>query len=189
MTDGDIRRLVDEVASRQQIVNVCHRYCRALDRVDEALLRSVFHADSTHHHDIYQGTSADFCGHAIALLRQLERTQHHLGNVLVELDGDRATCEAYFLAYHRIAAGVSGPGMFQREDVSRAEDVFVGGRYVDRFERRNGEWRIVHRTGVHDWETWRPASDRYLSTMSAAGRGRRDLGDPCYTIGTFKPWS
>ena len=27
-----------------------------------------------------------------------------------------------------------------------------GGRYLDRFERRDGEWRIAHRTVVHEWD-------------------------------------
>lgn len=180
MVDDDFRKLLDETASRQQITQLCHRYCRALDRVDEELLRSVFHPDSTHDHDIYKGSSSDFCGHAIALLKVLERTQHHLGNVLVEVKGDVATSEAYFMAYHRLGAGVSGPGMFEREDVSSAQDVLVGGRYIDRFERRDGEWRIAHRTGVHDWETWQPASERYLPIMSPAARGRRDRNDPSY---------
>ena len=27
-----------------------------------------------------------------------------------------------------------------------------GGRYVDRFERRDGEWKIAHRTVVHEWD-------------------------------------
>jgi hypothetical protein len=187
MSDEDFRRLLDETASRQQIMQVCHRYCRALDRVDEELLRSVFHPDSVHHHDVYQGSSSDFCGYAIALLGQLERTQHHLGNVLVEVSGDVATSEAYFMAYHRLAAGVSGPGMFAREDTSDAADIFVGGRYVDRFERRNGEWRIAFRTGLHDWETWQPASERYLPHMTPAGRGRRDRNDPAYLIAASLP--
>jgi len=182
MADEDLRRLLDETASRQQIMQVCHRYCRALDRVDEALLRSVFHPDSTHDHNTFQGSSADFCGFAIDLLHQLERTQHHLGNVLVEVRGDVAASEAYFMAYHRLAEGVSGPGMFEREDISTAQDVFVGGRYIDRFERRDGEWRIAHRTGVHDWETWQPASERFLPLMAPSGRGRRDRDDPAYRI-------
>lgn len=175
-------RAIDEVRSRQEITQQCHRYCRALDRMDEPLLRSVFHEDSTHHHDVYRGSSSDFCGYAMQVVRGLESTQHLLGNVLVEIDGDLAASEAYFLAHHRIAAGVAGSGMFAHHDIAIAEDVFVGGRYIDRFERREGVWRIAHRTGVHEWESWRPASDRYFPTMAADGKGRRDTGDPVYRI-------
>ena len=27
----------------------------------------------------------------------------------------------------------------------------IGGRYLDRLEQRNGEWRIVERTMLYDW--------------------------------------
>lgn len=178
--DRRVAAAVDELLSRQQIADQCHRYCRALDRLDEDLLRSVFHPDSTHHHDVYRGPSSEFCGYAMVLLRSLERTQHHLGNVLVEFDGDVALSEAYFLAYHRIARGVAGTGLFARHDAAEDEDVIVGGRYIDRFERRDGVWRIAHRTGVHEWERWGVADERYFPLMNSDGRGLRGRDDPVY---------
>jgi hypothetical protein len=30
-------------------------------------------------------------------------------------------------------------------------EALVSGRYLDRFERRNDEWRIAERLVVHDW--------------------------------------
>jgi hypothetical protein len=180
--ETDLPRVIDEMRSRQQIADLCHLYCRALDRVDEALLRSVFHPDSTHHHDLFQGPSAEFCGYAIELLKTLDRTQHLLGNILIEFSGDVATAESYFLAYHRVAAGTRGPGMFANHDLSIAEDVYVGGRYVDRFERRDGIWKIAHRTGIHEWETWQAASDRHFPVMEDGGKGHRDGTDIVYRI-------
>ena len=52
--------MADELATllaKQAITEVVVRYARAIDRLDEALLRSVFHPDSTHNH-FYQGPSS-----------------------------------------------------------------------------------------------------------------------------------
>ena len=56
---------------------------------------------------------------------------------------------------------------------------FGGGRYVDRFARRKGEWRIAARLLVMDWVTETEAEDprgvlaRYVS-------GTWDRSDPSY---------
>jgi SnoaL-like domain len=183
MLDDEALGAIDALRSHRQINDACFAYCRALDRLDEALLRSVFHPDSTHRHDAFTGTSADFCGFALGLLKVLDRTQHLLGNVLIDIAGEAATAESYFVAYHRIAAGVTAPGLFAHHMPGIAEDCVVGGRYVDRFERRNGVWKIAHRVGINEWETWRPASERQLPSMPDAAGGRRDRDDWVYRIG------
>lgn len=173
--------LLRTLADRQAITDQCHRYCRALDRMDETLLRSVFHPDATHSHGGYEGTSARFCTYALAVLAELDRTQHHLGNVLIDLLGDAAHVESYFLAYHRLPKGRACTGVFERHDTARDEDVWIGGRYIDRFQRRDGLWRIAHRIGLHDWESWCAADERHFGLMGPDMVGRRWPGDPVYT--------
>ena len=152
-----------------------------LDRIDEKLLRSVFHPDSTHRHGPYEGPSSRFVDYAIETLNGLEITQHHIGNVLIDLQGDIANSEAYFVAYHRLAAGRPGEGVFGAHRVEIDEDVFVGGRYIDRFERRDGVWKIAHRTGIHDWHQWSAADERdFTALFSPAQRGKRDKTDFVY---------
>jgi hypothetical protein len=58
----------------------------------------------------------------------------------------------------------------------------LGGRYVDRFERRDGEWRIAARITVHDWSRIDPVTENF----EHAGRfrqGTRSTDDPVYRKG------
>jgi hypothetical protein len=61
-----------------------------------------------------------------------------IGNILIRLDGARARVESYLWSASVL------PGDATRE-------VVVSGRYLDRFERRNDEWRIAERWVVHDY--------------------------------------
>ena len=110
----------------------------------------------------------------------MEFTQHLVGNLLIEVDGDTAWSEAYWTAYHRIAKGKeSDMGFLAEHDTSIDEDVFVSGRYIDRFERRNGEWKIAKRQGVHDWIRFEPANEK--GQLEAPGpSASRSRQDPAY---------
>lgn len=168
--DGALRALID----RAEISELLARYCRAVDRLDEALLRSCFHSDSQHDHG-YTGPSETFVGFALDVLRGCVATHHQLGNISMVVRGDQADAETYFTAYHRVSdappeAFADAPGM----------DLTIGGRYIDRLERRAGEWRIINRVGVHDWRRYEAPADRGFFNLPADQRGRRDLDDPGY---------
>jgi len=165
--------VLDELASRAEITEVVLRYCRGIDRCDEAMLRSCFHPDARHRHGGFEGASVDFCTHALALVAQVEFTHHQLGPVSIELDGDVAFTETYFTALHRFGT-VPPPGGRPHEDR------FSGGRYVDRFERRGGVWRIAERRGISEWMRYEAASDRGFYDAPADQRGKRDRTDPVY---------
>ena len=75
----------------------------------------------------------DFARFVVKVLRDhADATLHTLTNVRIELDGELARCESYVVAYH------------WRERETGTELETAGGRYVDRFERRGGEWKIAH---------------------------------------------
>jgi len=171
--DADIRALID----RAEISEVLTRYCRALDRLDEPLLRTCFHPDSQHSHG-YTGPSDIFIGYAMDVLGLCVATHHHLGNISISVRGDAADAESYFTAFHR--TGPVAPEAFAGAD---NKDVFIGGRYIDRLERRGGEWRIVQRTGIHDWRRDEDPSDAGFFDLPANERGRRDRTDPVYGRG------
>ena len=88
-----------QLLAKQEIQEVVIRYARAIDRLDEALLQSVFHPGSIHNH-FYEGPSSDperagtdedpgdFVRFAMMVLNTYTRTHHQLGNALVELTGD-----------------------------------------------------------------------------------------------------
>jgi hypothetical protein len=102
-------------------------------------------------------------------------SMHNICNMLIEVDGDSARCETYVIVIVRIPQD------------QHAIDWMHAGRYVDRFERRSGEWRIAYRTVVYDLERFdevSPAPDglsqaRYLDN---AVRGKRGLADFSYEI-------
>jgi len=165
--------LLDQLNSRAEITEVVLRYVRAIDRCDEDLLRSCFHSDSRHRHGSFEGSSAEFCGHAMTVCRAVEATHHQLGPVSIDLAGETAFVETYFTSHHRFGA-VPPPGGEPHEDRS------MGGRYVDRLERRDGVWKIVERQGINEWLRYEPSSDRGFWSGPAGQRGRRDRDDPVY---------
>jgi len=128
-------------ADRDEIREVIYRYCRGIDRLQLELVRSCYHPDGTDDHGDYRGGVDGFIDHVASVLPTWEHTSHFLGNLLIELDGDRARAETYGVAYHRRAARGDRPAL----------DFVAGIRYVDDFERRDGEWRIAARVCLVDW--------------------------------------
>ncbi len=136
--------------AKQEILEVLHRYCRGIDRRHAELLKDCFHEDSVHEQGGFKGPSKDFCAIALERVTPLPVTHHQLGSVLIELAGDAAKSEAYFTAFHRVPATGPGQGLFSPTGSER--DLFVGGRYLDSWARRDGRWRITARRGVYDWQ-------------------------------------
>jgi hypothetical protein len=162
--NADTETALKAMLDKQQIHDVMMRYCRAVDRVDEELLRSVYHPDAIDNHGLFNGPAADFVPWCINQLRQAyTATQHFIGNELIEIEGDKAWCEFYFVAYHR----------YERKGESR--HMSAGGRYVDRWERRHGEWRIAERTVVVDWQRVERVHEPDASMLTLGIRSRQDL--------------
>ena len=162
--EKSLQRLLDVEAIKEVHI----RYCRGVDRRDWDLLRSCYHPDATDDHGDYVGGIEGFIEYCKVGTLTFESTSHVTGNQLVEVDGDTAWAEHYAVAFHRLPASASGP----------AKDVVVNARYVDRFERRNGEWRIAYRVIVVDSERELPAGERWSPPVLY--RGRRDKTDPSY---------
>jgi hypothetical protein len=133
MTDA-LAQLVDRAA----IVDCLHRYARGLDRRDEELLRSAYHPDATEDHaGAYVGGVDGLVEYLFRVHERFAGYQRYVTNVSIQLDGDQAHGEAYFLSV--IHEGPHRPVALS------------GGRYVDRFERRAGDWRIATRVVVLEW--------------------------------------
>ncbi len=163
MADAGLQSLLD----KQEIQEVLHKYCRAIDRCDEELLRSVYHPDAIDIHGTFRGLASEFIPHAMAgLRRHYSATSHCIGNILIELDGDVAFVETYLTAWH-VSTNENGT----------EDNLILGARYVDRFERRDGAWKIAHRTVVGDWQHALTAVEaRSMSFVP----GLRSRGDPAY---------
>lgn len=138
---------LQDLLDREAIRDCLHRYCRGIDRMDEACLRSVYWPDATDRHGPYQGTASGFIEWALDKLKDAPRGVHLLSNILIDLRGEVAGVESYFQALQG-----------DRDANSQPRESMLVGRYVDRFEKRAGEWRIAQRTVVYDWIRQQPMS-------------------------------
>lgn len=163
---------LDELEAHQQITDVLYRYARGWDRLDEEALRSCFFADAEHQHGGFKGRSQDFITRALPMVAKTRSTSHAISNVAIEIHGNAAVSECYFLAHHRRATA----------DGSNEEDYFLGGRYVDRFEKRDGVWKIARRLGLNSLERVVPRADRSFATAAPDSFGQRKPEDPLYTL-------
>ena len=160
----DLARLLAERMIRRRLLE----YCRGIDRCDAALVASVYHPDGTDDHGAFRGLGVDFARRATDTLRDhAEATLHVLGDPLIDfLSDDCATVETYVHAEHRC-----------RDEAGPYLEMF-GGRYVDRFERRDGEWRIAHRLCIREWDRRTPIEPAFPPGRFT--EGRRDRSDPAY---------
>ena len=144
----------ERLGDRHAIEQVLRSYARAVDRADWELLRAAYHPDATDDHGGYRGGVDGFIDYVVDRHRDLEHSAHHLTNVSIEFAGDDiALVESYCHAFQRFGPGPQRVLAFGEEDPivppgaagARVEAVL---RYVDRFERRDGAWRIAARTVV-----------------------------------------
>lgn len=130
-----------------QIQDGIYRYCRAIDRLDFDGIRSAYHADAVDFHgSLFHGTVDEMLAWIKERHPWISFSMHSLSNIFIEFAGpDLAVVETYVRGLQRHRQGSPAiPG-------GRPTDVFTASRYVDRFERRAGEWRIAHRTLVSGW--------------------------------------
>jgi len=131
---------LDRLISESDIRAVLARYCRGVDRCDLETIRSVYHDDGIDDHGIFVGRGWDFAEVVVkSHLDDSVMTQHVISSPLIAVTGDVAHVETYCVAY--------------RWRQKREKELLnsVGGRYVDRFERRAGDWRIAYRIWTRDW--------------------------------------
>ena len=141
---------VQDLLAKQAIYELSCRYMRALDRTDAELLRSVFFEDAYCEYGFVDGTPDVFIDYAIGALKEHKANQHMIGNVLIEIEGEEAFGEVYFQAYHKVEAQ---PGF---------DDIIIAGRYLDRYEKREGEWKMAYRSERVDWSRSQPTNDPYF---------------------------
>jgi len=163
---------IEELLSTQKIRDVLMRYCRGIDRCDLELLRTCYHPGAVDEHGSFNGDALEFCEYVIPRQRQHERGTHTISNVLVEFHGRAAHVESYFVAY-----------LIDKTDDGSFWDTTVGGRYIDRFEERGGQWKIAHRRVVMDWNRHHPSQAKWDEGLfgSLKLRGSQDKTDPVYT--------
>jgi ketosteroid isomerase-like protein len=128
---NDMAQELRTLRDHQEIVHCLHRYSRGIDRCDVDIVESCFHPDAVQDSGFYVGSPRGSAAMVNKFhLDECLCQQHHVTNYVVELDGDVAHVESYYLATVRERRGTTK---------------FCSGRWIDRFERRDGEWRIAVR--------------------------------------------
>ncbi len=158
---------LDTLIAEREITRVLMLYARGIDRIDPVLVKRCFHPDAILRYGD-ETTSEAFAESAARGLSAYALTQHRISNIIIDVEGDYAWCESYCLARHRIP-GEDGPD----------SDFLWGGRYVDRFERRDGEWRILRRTVVHDYTRIDPVPETWAGAPSFT-QGQHSTEDIVY---------
>lgn len=189
----DFGKTIRELADRQQIEQVLKLYCRAIDRLDLELLKSVYHPDATDAHGSFSGNAHEFADYIITSMKDIILDgMHTVTHCTIDLRGDFATAESYYWAYQRCPGGKERvTGFFgetyarkRREDgtLDGTHDFFCGGRYIDLFERRAGEWKILRREITNEWNVVEPSKriteEGHIAAFDLPGR--RDRRDPVY---------
>jgi ketosteroid isomerase-like protein len=172
---NEVDRL-DQVLSHQAITELGCRYARGVDRGDAEMVMSAFHDDAAIVSGLINGSARDFSEEiGVTIDKTLSCVAHTVTNHWIEVDGDVAVGESYVIAYQNTAGDTP-------------EDVMTGGRYVDRYERRQGVWKIAHRTFVLDWTTSSPSKNLMDSGMfEGMTTGCRSQADPVYKLWADAP--
>jgi SnoaL-like domain len=157
---------VDELLARQEITDVIKRLARGTDRLDEELMASCYHPDGFDDHNSFRGSGTEFAAWVCEVLPHFDATHHFIADPYIRIDGDVAQTDTYCIAHH----------------VRGDSDMVLGLRYVDRFEKRDGAWRIAKRVCAFDWTYTIPIdaakSFRFEEDFTV---GRRDRTDITYT--------
>lgn len=161
-----LQELLDKNDIREQLL----RFCRGVDRFDPKLIDSVYWPDAYDEHGPAGTLRGADCSEAFISRAYYKVSQHHLTNILIELHGDTAYAESYAMNFLIIERN--------GRDFTRS----LGARYIDRFERRNGEWRIAHRVMVHDWSRLDPVEEAWPPGKADFIQGERNEHDMVYTI-------
>jgi len=140
MSQEEMSNALQYLLDRQAIWDCVQRFARGVDRLDVDLMRSAFHEDALDDHGVFAGTAEELADWVVKVTgKGLLTAQHLVGTHTCELDGDVAHAETYYLFFGMTANGAGDP-------VSSG-----GGRYVDRFEKRDGRWAIAARKEIRDW--------------------------------------
>ncbi len=135
---------VQELKDKEAIRAVLARYSRGIDRIDREALLSAYHPDAIDDHNAHFCGSPDgFADFALSGLEKLfDMSFYHNGTIAIEVDGDEARCESYIFS----------PKVLKERDADGAKQLWIGGgRFLDKLERRDGEWRILRRKLVSEW--------------------------------------
>lgn len=167
---------VEYLNTRQEIHDIYRRYIWGFDRRDEAVTKSAFWPDAQISYGTRITTLDQFVAHHFSAHDAVsEKALQPIDEMSVDIKGDSAHVVAYLVEFNSLKNGRSR---------------FSGVRYIDRLDRREGQWRIAVREVIFEFLT---ETDNNLATnlsklrkgapyaTTPCGLGTRDKRDPAYS--------
>lgn len=173
--DKRLQALLD----KQDITDLVYAYCTASDRRDLDKLRQLYHPDATDDHGgFFKGLASEFIDQLPAIQAPMEILHHNVTNINLAIDGNYAEGEIYVLAFHKISTD------------AEPIDLLIGGRYFDRYEKRDGLWKYSERAVVADWAMVNSPSHVQLDHPLVKGShiGKPGADDPSYDFFRLMQW-
>ncbi len=167
-TDTGMTLTTTELADRLAIQDVLHLHCRGLDRLDKDAIQCAYWPQAEVDYGSYKGSAHIFAELVVGALSQTyELTRHSISNTLTKFTGHVARSESIVHAGHLL--------------IGAQEEMLFYGRYLDRLEKRQGQWKILHRQVVMDWSKRLPVQDeRNGEAFAALAKGAHLDADPLY---------
>ena len=163
---------LQEIVDHHEIRKTLAEYCHGCDRCDVVRMASVYAGESWDDHGGIKAPGPDFSLQMTArILETYDSMYHILGQSIIDVDGDQAAAETYFIGVAR-SGGDEGPGRMCNQ---------VGGRFVDRLVRVGEGWKIKHRTVVGDWTIALPIEHEWAPARQLLP-GRQSSDDPAFSV-------
>ena len=175
MTSDESQVLLETLAAEREITRSILSYCRGSDHKDLALMRAAYHDDGFDDHGPFRGNVDDYIAWAAGNHERFHQMMHHVGPPMIEIRGDVAVAETYCLLFQHLKATDAGlPGA----------KVTMGCRYVDKFEKRSGVWKIAHRVVAYHWLKKEWQLEEFAPNNIGAGftTAQRSHDDPVFTL-------
>ena len=188
MSDGPTSpdEVAEELWHREQIRQTLMRYCRGVDRRDIELVKSTYHDDAYDDHGSFSGTRDEFLEWVDTRHQHIEQSMHCLGSSLIERLGDVAVVETHCTVYARLSPDAYATRRRyipdETQDTGDPLQVTTLVRYVDRFERRDGVWRIADRVVVLEAMRWEFVTTNLPPDGNWNRTAQRDASDPLWEM-------
>ena len=159
------------------------RYIRGCDRRDYDLVRAAYHPDAYDDHGPYKGGPEGLIDWVQKYNKEAYQMMHHCSPCHIEIDGNKALVETYCILLQEMKAIVNGTESLRQ--------IVIPLRYVDRFEKRDGSWKIAHRVVVYEQLIDEPLEAQKVEGQRRLGpaytQALRSQEDPVYKVMNATP--
>jgi hypothetical protein len=166
-----MNKTLQEIIDHHEIRKMLSVYCHGCDRGDEQRMASVYLDEGWDDHGTYKGSGKGFAKYVMEILSSgTLKYAHSLGQSLINVKGDEAGAETYFVA----------SGIETTTDGSKVGNLIFG-RYVDELRREGDAWKILKRVCVRDWSISLDVEKDWLENANFVG-GELSNDDPSYAV-------